>query len=66
MEPLDHRNLDLDVAFFNEEVSTTENLAVFVWGQLEPHLPTGMLHKVKIYETQDNIFVYRGERVHVV
>eukprot|EP00794_Sanderia_malayensis_P005578 gene5578-6267_t len=35
MEPLDHKNIDLDVPYFKDVVSTTENLAVFIWKQLK-------------------------------
>ncbi|OZJ05120.1 hypothetical protein BZG36_01369 [Bifiguratus adelaidae] len=31
MKYLDHRNLDLDVAWFSHRPSTTENLAIFIW-----------------------------------
>lgn len=62
MDVLDHKNIDKDVPYFNNVVSTTENLAVFVWNQLSP-LITGpcQLFEVKIYETDKNIMVYRGE-----
>ncbi|XP_032084672.1 6-pyruvoyl tetrahydrobiopterin synthase [Thamnophis elegans] len=61
MEPLDHKNLDKDVPYFAEVVSTTENVAVFIWDNLQKHLPTGALHKVKVYETEKNVVVYKGE-----
>uniref|UniRef100_A0A8C2YCT8 6-pyruvoyl tetrahydrobiopterin synthase n=1 Tax=Coturnix japonica TaxID=93934 RepID=A0A8C2YCT8_COTJA len=61
MEPLDHKNLDKDVPYFTEVVSTTENVAVFIWENLKRLLPAGMLYKVKVYETDQNIVVYKGE-----
>ncbi|XP_029438987.1 6-pyruvoyl tetrahydrobiopterin synthase [Rhinatrema bivittatum] len=61
MEPLDHKNLDEDVPYFADVVSTVENLAVFVWGSLQKHLPAGLLYEVKIDETESNSVVYRGE-----
>ncbi|XP_031455510.1 6-pyruvoyl tetrahydrobiopterin synthase isoform X3 [Phasianus colchicus] len=61
MEPLDHKNLDKDVPYFAEVVSTTENVAVFIWENLKRLLPAGMLYKVKVYETDQNIVVYKGE-----
>uniref|UniRef100_A0A8C6JGE2 6-pyruvoyl tetrahydrobiopterin synthase n=2 Tax=Melopsittacus undulatus TaxID=13146 RepID=A0A8C6JGE2_MELUD len=61
MEPLDHKNLDKDVPYFAEVVSTTENLAVFIWENLKKLLPMGTLYKVKVYETDQNIVVYKGE-----
>ncbi|NWX19116.1 PTPS synthase, partial [Aegotheles bennettii] len=60
-EPLDHKNLDKDVPYFAEVVSTTENVAVFIWENLKKLLPVGTLYKVKVYETDKNIVVYKGE-----
>ncbi|XP_047375596.1 6-pyruvoyl tetrahydrobiopterin synthase isoform X1 [Sciurus carolinensis] len=61
MKPLDHKNLDLDVPYFADVVSTTENVAVFIWENLQKFLPVGVLYKVKVYETDNNIVVYKGE-----
>ncbi|NWY43472.1 PTPS synthase, partial [Sylvia atricapilla] len=61
MEPLDHKNLDEDVPYFSEVVSTTENVAVFIWDNLQRLLPQGMLHKVEVHETEQNVVVYKGE-----
>mmetsp|Transcript_15856 Transcript_15856/g.44905 ORF Transcript_15856/g.44905 Transcript_15856/m.44905 type:complete len:96 (+) Transcript_15856:406-693(+) len=39
--------------------STAENIAVYVWEQLQPHLG-GLLFQVKIEETENNFAIYRG------
>uniref|UniRef100_A0A2R8ML94 6-pyruvoyl tetrahydrobiopterin synthase n=1 Tax=Callithrix jacchus TaxID=9483 RepID=A0A2R8ML94_CALJA len=39
MQPLDHKNLDLDVPYFADVVSTTENVAVYIWDNLQKVLP---------------------------
>lgn len=41
--------------------STTENLAVFIWESMVKLLPPDSLYEIKIYETDKNIVVYRGE-----
>ena len=61
MKPLDHKNLDLDVPYFADIVSTTENVAVYIRENLQKFLPVGVLYKVKVYETDNNIVVYKGE-----
>ncbi|XP_057623299.1 6-pyruvoyl tetrahydrobiopterin synthase isoform X1 [Chionomys nivalis] len=61
MKPLDHKNLDLDVPYFADVVSTTENVAVYIWENLQQLLPRGILYKVKVYETDNNVVVYKGE-----
>merc|ERR1711976_1044735 len=50
MKPLDHKNLDKDVPYFNQVVSTTENVAVFIWLQIKDELPPNVqLDQVKIW-----------------
>lgn len=62
MEVCDHKNLDKDVPYFKDTVSTTENLAVFIWNQLAPLIISPcQLFEVKIFETEKNIMVFRGE-----
>ena len=47
--------------------STTENITIFIWIQLEEqlriinHEHSCVLHEVKIFETEKNICIYRGE-----
>eukprot|EP00051_Salpingoeca_urceolata_P026739 m.478421 g.478421 ORF g.478421 m.478421 type:complete len:168 (-) comp21141_c0_seq1:100-603(-) len=58
---VDHKNLDEDVAFFKTCPSTTENLALYIWLQLEQVIPAGLLHEIKIFETDKNVVTFRGE-----
>ena len=61
METLDHKNLDKDVPYFKDCVSTAENIAVYIWNRMQEGLPQGLLYEVKLHETEKNIVVYRGE-----
>jgi len=62
MKPLDHKNIDKDVPCFENVVSTTENVAVFIWQGISSKLPENvLLDQVKIWETDKNIVVYKGE-----
>lgn len=61
MIPLDHKNLDKDVPYFTTVVSTTENVAVYIWDNMVKVLPPGLLYEIKIHETDKNVVVYRGE-----
>lgn len=58
---VDHRNLNVDVPFLQGVNPTTENIAVAAWRQLAPHIPAGMLHSVRIFETENNFVEYKGE-----
>lgn len=63
MDQLDHKNLDKDVPYFKDVVSTTENLAVYIFNELRNIMPyPELLYEVKIYETDKNIVIYRGEQ----
>lgn len=62
MERLDHKNLDKDVPYFKNVVSTTENLAIYIYNELKKEMPNpDLLYEVKIHETDNNIVYYRGE-----
>jgi len=55
-ERLDHMNLNLDVDWGYEMQPSTENVAIWIWKELEKHISECKLHCVKLQET-DNIFV---------
>ncbi|KAL7071141.1 hypothetical protein ACQ4LE_009354 [Meloidogyne hapla] len=63
LELVDHRNLDKDVAYFrdNSIVSTTENLAIFLFDELRARMSSPeLLKKVVVDETDKNSFTYSG------
>nr|CAG4651453.1 EOG090X0HIM [Simocephalus serrulatus] len=63
MNVMDHKNLDKDVPYFQNVVSTTENVAVFIWDSLSAQISEpSRLYEVKVFETDKNIMIYRGER----
>lgn len=58
---VDHKNLNLDTDFMKGLNPTSENIIVAVWNQLNDKIPAGKLYSVKLYETENNYFEYRGE-----
>jgi 6-pyruvoyltetrahydropterin/6-carboxytetrahydropterin synthase len=62
IDHLDHKNIDVDVPFMRGRLSSTENLAVAIWEQLEkPVRELGCaLHCVKVQETENNTVEYHG------
>jgi 6-pyruvoyltetrahydropterin/6-carboxytetrahydropterin synthase len=60
---LDHKNINLEVDFMSGKIATTENLAIAIWNELEPHVKSrgSELHCVKITETENNYVEYYGE-----
>jgi 6-pyruvoyltetrahydropterin/6-carboxytetrahydropterin synthase len=62
IKKVDHKNLNLDVDFLNGEMCTTENLAIGIWKELQPHLPGNVkLHCIKLYETPRIYVEYFGD-----
>lgn len=57
---IDHKNIDKDIPYFHNVVSTTENVTIFIWQQVYPEL-SDILFEVKVHETDKNVFSYRGE-----
>lgn len=61
IEYLDHRNLNVDVAEFQELNPTAENIARVIWYRLGDSPGGAALHRVRVYETDLNIADYYGE-----
>lgn len=61
MKDLDHKHLNLDVEDFEHLNPTAENITVVLWRRLLKKLPPGLLHEIRLHETENNVVVYRGE-----
>jgi 6-pyruvoyltetrahydropterin/6-carboxytetrahydropterin synthase len=63
IEDLDHRNIDLDVAWMKGKMSSVENIAIGIWARLEKEVAEhgATLHRVRVYETENNIIDYYGK-----
>ena len=61
IEKFDHKHLNKDTKEFQELNPTAENMVIVFWKLLIKKLPTEMLHEVKLYETENNIAIYKGE-----
>lgn len=64
VEPLDHRNLNLDVPFMKGILASTENLVIKIWERIEEPIRQhgGELVKIKLEETENNYVEYFGGR----
>lgn len=62
-DKLDHKNLNLDVDFMKGVMPSTENVAIAIWKQLQPHIEAMncKLHCIKLYETENNYVEYFGD-----
>lgn len=61
IDKCDHANLNLDVPFLSGILTSSENLAIAFWKELESAIPRGALHSIRLYETERNFVEYRGE-----
>ena len=63
VDKVDHKNLNVDVDFMQGIIPTAENIAIKFWEILEANITNGKLHEVKLFESERNFVVYRGETV---
>ena len=62
IEPLDHKNLNLDVPFLAGMLASTENMAIQIWERIKAPIAIagGELVKIKLIETENNYVEYFG------
>lgn len=61
LQQMDHKNLDQDLEYFKSHVSTTENLAIYIWEQLKNIMQKPeLLWRIEVEETSKNIFIFYG------
>lgn len=65
IDQVDHKNINLDVAFMQGKMASCEILIIEFWKILEPAIKEitdfGTLHKLKLVETPRNFVEYFGE-----
>ncbi|MCH7826963.1 MAG: 6-carboxytetrahydropterin synthase [Bacteroidetes bacterium] len=60
IDKMDHKNLNIETDFMQGVIPTSENIVVAIWEQLVNEIKQGKLYSVKLYETENNYFEYRG------
>jgi len=62
IEKIDHKNINLDVDFMHGKMSSTENLVIGIWEEIEKDILNlgGELAKIKLVETENNFVEYFG------
>ena len=62
VDKIDHKNLNLEVDFMKDTITTAENIAIKIYEELESDIQaTGNnLYSVKLYETENNYVEYYG------
>ena len=57
---LDHKNLNIEIKYFNEVVPTAENICIFIWNILRNKIDIDKEISVTLYETPRNYVKYSG------
>jgi 6-pyruvoyltetrahydropterin/6-carboxytetrahydropterin synthase len=57
---LDHKRLDIEVPYFEENQPTGENIAKYMWERIKPDLGGKLIH-LKLSETSNSYFEYYEE-----
>ena len=57
---LDHTQFEKEVKWFKDKQPSSENLAVFIWSQIEPFLNDVTLHRIRLHETPTIFTDYYG------
>jgi 6-pyruvoyltetrahydropterin/6-carboxytetrahydropterin synthase len=61
IQDVDHRHLNRDVPWLEGCLPTTENVASAIWRRLDGKLPSVLLERVRLKETENNVVeVVRG------
>lgn len=63
IDKLDHKNINLEVDFMQDQIVSTENLSIAIWKELAGAIRDlgPELHSVKIQETENNLVEYYGK-----
>lgn len=61
VERFDHRNLNLDCPEFENLIPTAENIILVCWKLLRSSLDDRFHLRLKLWETENNIFEYDGK-----
>lgn len=61
VDEVDHKHLNFDVDFLQGIVPTAENLAIVFWERLKDQFGPAKLYEIKLWETDKNIVIYRGD-----
>ena len=64
VDKVDHKNLNVDVAFLKDVIPTAENIAIHFWNIIEPKIENGSnCMKSKLFESERNFVIYRGAEI---
>jgi 6-pyruvoyltetrahydropterin/6-carboxytetrahydropterin synthase len=57
----DHSRIESDIPWFQNKQPSSENMVIFIWGQLNKDLKEGKLHHIRLIETETIFTDYYGD-----
>jgi 6-pyruvoyltetrahydropterin/6-carboxytetrahydropterin synthase len=57
-DTLDHRNLNSDIAFFEKNNTSTENIAAYIYHELKKKVKNAAVKKVAVFESENSMAAY--------
>jgi len=60
LSKLDHSQFEKDLEWFKDKQPSSENLVIFIWGEISKHLKGANLHRIRIVETPTIYTDYYG------
>jgi len=60
IQHVDHSQIELDIPWFKGKQPSTENMVVWMWEQIAPHLESGSLRRIRLQETPTIYTDYSG------
>ncbi len=57
---MDHSQIEVDIPWFKGKQPSTENMVVWMWEQISPHLESNSLKRIRLQETPTIYTDYHG------
>lgn len=60
LKKLDHSQFEKDLEWFKDKQPSSENLVIYIWGEISKYLTGAKLHRIRIVETPTIYTDYYG------
>jgi len=57
---LDHSQIEVDIQWFKDRQPSSENILIWIWGEIAKELESGSLHRLRLVETHSIYTDYYG------
>ena len=57
---MDHSQIEVDIQWFKEKQPSSENILIWIWGEISNEIESGSLHRLRLVETHSIYTDYYG------